>query len=529
MQVFGKHIWREKNMLHRSIALLLLLNYSLSGLAQSCTDAWEMINPKITVNTLTYAHDRFFAIGSGGVIYNSTDGAVWEKERVGTSDYLSDLTWGNGLYVSVSINGNIYTSKDAQTWSLSYQNENQGSSLKAIIRNSNRFVAIGSEWHNSNQAIVLSSQDGLSWQRITFPEYEFMYLHSVASNSESFIIGGTQYREKSPPEAIFLHSQDGVQWQRQIFSEAIVINRIMYAGQYWFSSGSGASVSDSGSFNNKLWRSSDGKNWTVVIDGDAARVTNVIWDGTQYVAMQSNQNFTVSEDGANWHKLDTPFYGNSMTWGKGWLMVLSNGSIYRSQDAQHWDNPLSLTSNVLSAGIWDGNKFVVIDVDTVLHSEEGIHWQQSAQNNPLGNQQLFKKLVWNGSRYVAISYRSPNLFISEDAAQWQAHEITGVERLNDLIWDGEKFVAVGYDGVNAIVLTSADGNHWQTVYVQAAGEQKTELLSLTTTGAGLPIAVGFSHVGGAFVADRWWSNKTRRASGIISCWIWVRTVSVPKV
>jgi photosystem II stability/assembly factor-like uncharacterized protein len=52
----------------------------------------------------------FVAVGSNGTILTSTDGTTWIQQTLGTTNGLSDVTYGNGMFVAVGSNGTILTS-----------------------------------------------------------------------------------------------------------------------------------------------------------------------------------------------------------------------------------------------------------------------------------------------------------------------------------------------------------------------------------------------------------------------------------
>jgi len=58
----------------------------------------------------------FVSVGNSGTILTSSDGILWTKRTSGKWEYLSGVTYGNGLFVTVGNLGNIYTSSDGTSW-----------------------------------------------------------------------------------------------------------------------------------------------------------------------------------------------------------------------------------------------------------------------------------------------------------------------------------------------------------------------------------------------------------------------------
>ena len=58
----------------------------------------------------------FVTVGDSGTILTSPDGTSWTKRTSGTSEFLSGVTYGNGLFVTVGNEGTIFTSPDGIYW-----------------------------------------------------------------------------------------------------------------------------------------------------------------------------------------------------------------------------------------------------------------------------------------------------------------------------------------------------------------------------------------------------------------------------
>src|SRR5438128_10576880 len=85
-------------------ALLALLIFAEIGRADSL-DTWTMRNPLPTGNRLqaiAYGNRQFVAVGSGGTILTSADGASWVWRSSPTTADLYAVAFGSGQLVGIS-------------------------------------------------------------------------------------------------------------------------------------------------------------------------------------------------------------------------------------------------------------------------------------------------------------------------------------------------------------------------------------------------------------------------------------------
>jgi len=66
---------------------------------------------------VVWAKDRFVALGRGGLLLSSPDGAEWRRENTGTREDLADAIAYRGRIVITTRDGSILTSGDGTTWS----------------------------------------------------------------------------------------------------------------------------------------------------------------------------------------------------------------------------------------------------------------------------------------------------------------------------------------------------------------------------------------------------------------------------
>jgi hypothetical protein len=66
--------------------------------------------PGKDLNAVAYGNGLFVAVGYGGTILTSPDGAGWTARTSGTSNALLGVAYGNGKFVAVGQYGIILTS-----------------------------------------------------------------------------------------------------------------------------------------------------------------------------------------------------------------------------------------------------------------------------------------------------------------------------------------------------------------------------------------------------------------------------------
>src|SRR5215472_8589524 len=105
----------------RSLALAgVCLSVAVSLAGATCTD-WRWANPQPQGNRLSgvaHGNSRFVAVGGGGALLVSTDGANWSLGLSGTKQDLSDVVWSGAKFVAVGASGTVLTSADGLAWAV---------------------------------------------------------------------------------------------------------------------------------------------------------------------------------------------------------------------------------------------------------------------------------------------------------------------------------------------------------------------------------------------------------------------------
>lgn len=140
----------------------------------------------------------FVAIGQFDSIYTSSDGVDWTK-RTGTGIIQDDwygITYGNGLFVVVGIRSlsnkitsQVLTSSDGISWTLHKLGFSQV--LRKVAFGNSQFVAVGGE-HTFEEVdsthFIITSEDGANWEQNLFG-IGFLSWDVAFVNGQFFIAG----------------------------------------------------------------------------------------------------------------------------------------------------------------------------------------------------------------------------------------------------------------------------------------------------------------------------------------------------
>jgi hypothetical protein len=171
------------------------------------------------------------AVGSGGKISTSPDGATWTARTSGTANVLVDVAYGNGLWVAVGYNGTLVTSSDGTTWTV--RTSNTALDLYGVHYANSVWVAVGAGGGTLNTGGIVYSTDGTTWTR----------------KSQSLTVG-TDY------------------------------NDVIWNGTNWI-------VSAGHSTNNYLYASTPSGTWTAGASGTGQPLYQLFYDGTRTIVIST--------------------------------------------------------------------------------------------------------------------------------------------------------------------------------------------------------------------------------------------------
>jgi hypothetical protein len=254
------------------------------------------------LNGVVWSGSQFVAVGDGGTILTSGDGATWIKRSSGTTAALEGVVWSGTEYAVVGDSGTFLTSPDGVAWtmhSLSVNNLFYGIAWSGSI-----FVAVGFTGN------ILTSPDGISWtqrgsgtqdvlQGVTWSGSQFVAvgragailtspdgitwtsrgngggLYGVTWSGTQFVAVG--YNEVVCCTDVILTSPDGVIWTPRTSNAALPMAVAWSGGQYLAVGGSGVNAT--------MQSSPDGVNWKAEAAGSEFALFGVAWSGTSFVAV----------------------------------------------------------------------------------------------------------------------------------------------------------------------------------------------------------------------------------------------------
>ena len=477
-----------------------------NGAILSSTNAqrWLAISTTYTgsLTDILWDGTRFVAVGNApdGVL-SSTDGIAWTISNTTFAGTTSAISWNGSQYLILSSDGFsaswVYSSSNGLVWTQTYIGPNGTNDL---VWNNNLYVIVGAgviitspdgsnwgiqddggytnslysvNWAN-NQFVatgintLFSSVDGISWTRLTI-DTTTQALFRVAGNGTSLVGAGGA--------GTLLSSSDGTSWAQQSSGDPIIWNDIVWSGSQFVAVG-----------NQSIRTSSDGINWSEAVANSF--LTAVDWNGSQFVAVGTGGAIYSSSDGLNWSARDskttTGFEG--VSWhalNSQFVAVGRNGLVVTSPDAINWTLQNSAVTHHLMAVQSNGSQLVATGYNQstfngiVMTSVDGVSW---TEQTIAANFKLLFDVVWSGTQFLAVGDIA--LFTSPDGITWTERD-SGVPTIgySSALWDGSQFIAIA--GID--ILTSSDGVNW-------VGQKcKTAVSSAAFDGSQL-VAVGDSGV-----------------------------------
>ena len=208
--------------------------------------------------------------------------------------------------------------------------------------------------------------------------------------------------------------------------------------------------------------STDGIAWTL---GDTEKRLSlssswqdIVFNGTQYAAIGELGAIAVSSDGLNWSEVETSAsLGQepgwfTLTYGNNTLMAINKeGYISTSIDGINWSTPIRKIINSdrspIQASIYDGTKFIALSQGgTVSTSTDGNIWTSAIL---LRNDANWEDMIYDGTSIIALGALG-SISISYGGAVWT--EIGRIPSPANVYWE-----SLGYDGTKFIALSRVNG------------------------------------------------------------------------
>lgn len=516
-----------------AFCLLLICLLPTSTFAVPSTWQWGHPNPHGTQNNaVIWGDNEYIAVGEGGSVSSSADGAVdtWILQDSTTSLTLNDIAWNSRRYVSVGNQGTIISTNDEKTWKI--RTSGTPNKLTDVIWNGEFFLAIGEYTAAIDDPIngsisrpaatILTSKNpndntdtGITWTLETALLNPDRYSNIPPPRLRGITWDGTHFVASSDNGAI-LTSTDGVAWYTR------TIKSIAWNGASLY-----LAIVDDG----LVLTSSNGTNWTVttpsVINVNtglgapfSGNFQDVVWGNSRFVMVGDNGIAISSSNGITWSAPETT--GTSETLrsvihngATAFITVGDNGTIrWRGDDATAWfivDSEITEDLHGIAFGVVN---VAVGNNGTIITSGNLNEWSK-ATSTPTGfATDLLSVSAVNGL-FIATGKDGTILKGTNDGESWvaPASENTAIgisgEWLFDSIWDGTNYIVVGSNGT---VVTSTDAVIWVT----QSSPTNAHLISIITDGTS-------TLVGGEYATH----IKTSDPNNIVESNLYVNGTTIP--
>lgn len=446
------------------------------------------------LNGVIHNGSLWVVVGGGGTILTSLDGVVWTSRSSGSSIRLADVTWDDTLGLFVAVGGEflsstrILTSPDGVTWTP--RTSKSYTDIRGVVCDGLRCVAVGAS------GTIQTSPDAVTWT-LTPPQASAANLNGVTTNGSLFVIAAQGDSYGGP---YILTSPDGTTWT-QVENGAKNLKDIIWSGSQFVAVGT-LGVS---------YTSPDGTTWTPRYPGGNRELFGVAFDGTTYVAVGSVA-LKTSANGQSWTDRlagNIPNLNMGITnvvW-TGWqfIAVGHSGALVTSPDGLNWVEHSSVSSrDLFGLALGAGSQFnyaAAAESGRIYTADDLDAWTErtTETTNDL------MAIASNGFRFVAVGVGGV-IQTSALGDVWTATTSPTTQKLNSVIWNGSQFVAVGHGGT---VLTSPDGTVWSE---QVFGSS-LELHEVIWDGSQLIVSAQSGHVGLSTDGTAWTINSVDAVSG----------------
>ncbi|MDX1960073.1 MAG: hypothetical protein SFU98_16010 [Leptospiraceae bacterium] len=271
----------------------------------------------VNFNRVRYLNGRFYAVGTSGQIYSSTDGESWTKAPVGNLRSFSDIGFKDNRFLAV---GNFigYTSTDGNNWT------DRSSSFQKSYTGVTNFV------------------------------YQIVY----GTNNYNYSTDGTNFNNESNfPSSI-----------RGMYGHASSSTRLVLVGA---DEDFKATILTSGFFGSLLSFSSGG----VTGVSSSLSLYDVAYNNLRFVAVGESGTILYSNDGLTWVKTTSPVSEtlSGIATNAGKFVAVSGSSVITSNDGITWTKAQSLSN--LASVTYGLDKYVAVGRNgTIFTSTDGNTW-----------------------------------------------------------------------------------------------------------------------------------------------------------
>lgn len=307
-----------------------------------------------TWSDVAYANGLFVAVGDGGGLRTSADGATWAIHDTLPDDDWTSVAWSQAGWIALGQSGGIATSPDGITWTdqPALLLPDSGSPMRKIVAGAGLYLA-----YSDTRSYV--SSDGKTWTAGD-PGKE-----SVAAGNGVFVAKDLAFQQLE-------HSVDGVQWQIGTTFASLDARLAFGNGTFVETDGFGASAS------------ADGVVWTSVADPPPQSDRSFLGfvQGRFYSIGSS---VVTSADGLSWSTpvpmslpVDGPMSGLAAS-ADTFVGVVGSGYLLGGPDLSHLVRLTDFNPGDLTAVDFANGRFVAVSGrSNALTSPDGITWSAPA-------------------------------------------------------------------------------------------------------------------------------------------------------
>ncbi|MEX2611215.1 MAG: Ig-like domain-containing protein, partial [Gemmatimonadota bacterium] len=275
-------------------------------------------------------------------------------------------------------------------------------SIHLVIDGPTQWVAVGRD--AANDLRIFTSPDGVDWMPRVTPGQPSAAARIWWTGAE-WIVGGT-----SSAGGWFFRSADGRTWDSVPTSGLYTLSDLGWNGGQW------VAVS---SAEREIFTSADLATWTLRRDGGSLRPFTPAWNGQQWLLAGSNQGDLVrSTDGAAWETFSSgaPATHYRAGWtGARWILTGNSfDPFYSSADGTIWEAMPGAPGYPARDLLCGGSQCVVVgDAGAVHYTTDGVSWTAGTS----GTGAHLQAVGWDGTAWLAGS-SSTTVIRSADGATW---------------------------------------------------------------------------------------------------------------
>lgn len=376
---------------------------------------------------------RYFILDHAYRLHVSADGMVWREPPEGRSTAPDFMAYAGGQYLSFDENGDFAASPDGLTWGPSQPVVEQWIGwVLAVASDGAGLFLLGSE------DVILRSADGVHWEKL--PRPPGWGWRALATGGGRVLVAGDG--------GAIVHSEDGQTWTQVNHGPTQNWGAPVFGhGRFVAAAGFRGALA--------LYSSADGVNWQFqrLVRSSDAKAKRLAFTGERFLIFGTDGVSLVSADGLQWEPAPEPLAsgrvlsdgGPLLLAGQSGLLVSSDGGAFRA---------LTAPDMTLRAGVFDGERYVLVGGNQIATSADGEHWVTTS----LGSIYDLRNVVAGNGHYVACDAPGP-VFSSADGLSW--------ERVPDMSvywvrYAGDRFEALGGENL----LLSPDGRTWTDYYLQ---------------------------------------------------------------